>query len=83
MLAECEFLEQSLISMLRNLNFILLAAGVGDLCLQTVQYHLFIWLSEASFSILTWPSECWVSPVTYIRQESCPATQPCYKNRHS
>lgn len=83
MLAECEFVEQSLIIMLGNLNFILFMAGVGDLCLQTVQYQLFIWLSEASFSILTWQTERWVSTVIYNRQQSCPATQPCYKNRHS
>lgn len=82
MLAECEFVEQSLISYLGNLNFILLTAGIGDLCLQTVHCHLFIWLSDASFSILTWSTECWVSTVT-IRQQSCPATQPCYKSRHS
>lgn len=37
MLAECEFVEESLISMLQNSNFILFTAGEGDLCLQTVQ----------------------------------------------
>lgn len=46
-------------------------------------YHLFIRPSEASFSILTWPTERRVSTVAYIRQQSCPAIQLRYKNRHS
>lgn len=54
---------------MKVLDAVLRTAGADDLCGQTVCYHLFIRLSEASFSILTWPTERRVSTVAHIRQQ--------------